>query len=648
MLRVVAPTYRPDIDGLRAVAVLLVLAYHLGVKAVSGGFIGVDVFFVISGFLITSQLVKELQSGTFSLSKFYERRVRRLLPALIVMLSCTVFAGYWILYPLTYIELGKSLIAAALSVSNIFFWLHSDYFDAPANTRPLLHTWSLGVEEQFYLLCPAFLLLMWRKGLRTITTVLALVLTASLLLSVVGAFKFSSASFYLLPTRLWELMLGSLLALGVCPNLPTRLARNTIGLIGLGLIVGCALWIDKYTPFPGATALMPCIGAAMVISAGFNGPNAAAIILSRRPVVMTGLLSYSLYLWHWPVIILYQNYYGVKWLDLSSKVIIAVASIGLAFLSWRYVERPFRSHSTNPSLNLRALAVAGSTAVAVAAFVIVGQGFPTRFKPEVVQMAAYLSPSAGQVGDTGTIEPLCFLHGQRKLQDFDAAVCLAAESAKRHVLVIGDSHAKYLVHGIRNEWSGFQVSQATAAGCRPTMRHALLADKTCVQLMTSIYGEYLPRTRPDLIVLSGRWRYSDLEYLAETLRWLRDQQFEVILAGPTVEYEGAVPQLVALSMQHDKPELPDSMIKRDIAMLDERLAELASAHDVDYFSMFRAFCPDGFDCNQLSADHVPYQFDYGHLTRVGSVFVARSMIQQGIVDLRTAVPENIVGPGEAQ
>lgn len=445
-----------------------------------------------------------------------------------------------------------------------------------------------------------------------------------------GAFKFPSAAFYLLPTRLWELLVGSILAVGFYPRTSSRVGLNLMGIGGLGLILTSAIWIDKETPFPGATALLPCLGAALLICAGLNGSHIIGRLLSLRPMVFVGLVSYSLYLWHWPTIILYQNYFGVTWLDASSKIIVGSLSLCLAVLSWRYVERPFRSHSPAPRTP-RALggsALAASVAIAIAAPVVLADGIPARFDPEVIRIASFL---AYQQSDSGVDKPSCFVRIRGNHTHFDAARCISPDPTRKNVLVMGDSHSDHLIPGLKKEWTGFHVMQASAAGCRPTREHEFSSAASCVELMTSIYEEYLTTHRPDLILLSGRWRSSDLERLKETLQWLRERRFAVIVSGPTVEYGGAVPQLVALSVQHDDPGLPDAMVKHSIAEVDDQLAVLVREQGAAYFSPFRAFCPSGFDCQQMAGNGVPYQSDYGHLTREGSAHVARQMVEQELL-----------------
>ncbi len=263
-----AINYRPDVDGLRAVAVLPVIAYHLGFRPIPGGFIGVDVFFVISGFLIGSLVFKELEQGRFSFAGFYVRRIRRLFPALLVMMAATAIGAYFIIYPSRYEEFAQSLAAATFSVSNIYFFLTAGYFDGPAITKPLLHTWSLAVEEQFYLLFPPLALWLTTRVPNRTTLIIAIIGAVSFVWSAITAFTSPNESFYLLHTRAWELALGLLLARGVQPRMTSALVRASVAGIGLLLIVASVFLITNDMPFPGLLAAPPCLGTAMVFSAG--------------------------------------------------------------------------------------------------------------------------------------------------------------------------------------------------------------------------------------------------------------------------------------------------------------------------------------------------------------------------------------------
>ncbi|HEY8017832.1 MAG TPA: acyltransferase, partial [Dongiaceae bacterium] len=346
-----ARPYRSDIDGLRAVAVLSVIAFHVKFSAFPGGYIGVDVFFVISGYLIGAIILEEVRAGRFSLLAFYERRVRRIFPALAALLILLSIPAYLYLLPNELTAYGGSVLAATFSVSNFYFLLHTGYFAAPAYYLPLLHTWSLAIEEQFYIFLPLFILLLHRLVPRLLPLLLlaATILSFALCLQKTGVDQ--AAAFYLPWTRAWELLLGTLVALGLFAQPRTPLWRNVATLAGLALILGPAVAYNAATVFPGINALAPCLGAALIIAAGRAGDSLVAWLLSWRPLVFIGRISYSLYLWHWPVIVfmimsgLTPSTHQPSWL----KFLAVVISVILATLSWRYVETPFRSGPRRPS-----------------------------------------------------------------------------------------------------------------------------------------------------------------------------------------------------------------------------------------------------------------------------------------------------------
>ncbi len=337
--------YRPDIDGLRAVAVLGVVSCHAGLLA-TGGFVGVDVFFVISGYLITVLILKDLEGGRFSILEFWERRIRRIVPALLVVVVATLAAGWSLLLPHDLASLGRSIVGLDLIVSNVQFWRETGYFEAAAEQKPLLHTWSLAVEEQFYLFVPIFLLLLSRiKQPRRMFAPMALAAALSFGLSVYGTAHHPSATFYLLPTRAWELLVGVLLAMrpalgdGMSPRL-----KGPGAALGLAsILIPCFLY-DETTPFPGLAALPPVLGAALLIASG-SGPGRlpfASRLLAWRPMVFVGLISYSLYLWHWPLFA-FANHEDVRPISAGVRLLLVAASLVLGVISWRYVETPFRT-----------------------------------------------------------------------------------------------------------------------------------------------------------------------------------------------------------------------------------------------------------------------------------------------------------------
>ncbi|MCS0583396.1 acyltransferase [Massilia pinisoli] len=336
--------YRPEIDGLRAIAVLPVILFHAGFKLFSGGFVGVDIFFVLSGYLITSIILKDLAAEQFSVSQFYVRRARRILPALTVVLLVSFPLAVWLMLPDELKRFGQSVMAVATFSSNLFFWLKTDYFAPAAEEQPLLHTWSLAVEEQYYVLFPLLLILAWRRGTGRMAGIVGGLAIGSFVLASVVQQQHPQAAFYLLPTRAWELLAGSLAAivprLGGNPAFGPRRSELGAGL-GFALILWALFMFDGHAPVPPAQMLIPVLGTALVIHCT-HGRTLVGRLLASRPCVALGLISYSAYLWHQPVLAFGKLKYfnGVP----SGLVMALVAlSLLLGYLSWRFVELPVRT-----------------------------------------------------------------------------------------------------------------------------------------------------------------------------------------------------------------------------------------------------------------------------------------------------------------
>jgi peptidoglycan/LPS O-acetylase OafA/YrhL len=339
--------YRAEIDGLRAIAVFPVILFHAGFEHFNGGFVGVDVFFVISGYLITSIILAEKEQGTFSLVNFYERRARRILPALfLVMFVSLPFAWLWLL-PSDMKDFSQSLVAVSTFASNILFWHETGYWGAANELKPLLHTWSLAVEEQYYVLFPLFLALLWRFRERWMLSSFIVIAAISLIASQWGAYNNPSANFFLLPTRGWELAIGACIAFyfmyqkqSIRTLLSHKLIDEVFGLVGL-LMIGYAVYtFDKTVPFPSVYALIPTIGAALIIF--FSSPETLiGRLLGTKVLVGIGLISYSAYLWHQPLFE-FARHRSLKEPSELLFLVLAVLSFPLAHLSWKFVERPFR------------------------------------------------------------------------------------------------------------------------------------------------------------------------------------------------------------------------------------------------------------------------------------------------------------------
>jgi peptidoglycan/LPS O-acetylase OafA/YrhL len=375
--------YRADIDGLRAVAVLPVVSYHAGIGP-AGGFAGVDIFFVISGFLITSIIVHDLEHHKLSLLRFYEKRIRRLFPALFAMILITTFVASFILLPGDLVKYSKSAIAALAFVSNFYFYSDIGYFNESADLKPLLHTWSLGVEEQFYLLAPLALAVFYRFLPRwSWLCLIGLAVGISFGLGIwLGG---HAAGFYLPFARAWELGIGMLLALFAQRITISRIfVADLIGLVSVALIFGTYFTVSDMTAWPGVAALAPVLGATGIIVAGTH-PNAlVARSLSKAPIVFFGKISYSLYLWHWPLIVL-VGYGAFRPFNTFESLLLIVSAILIATLSWRWIEEPIRQRRVLRSPNVMFGSGLASALLLVSGLFLVvdSKGFPDRVDPEL-------------------------------------------------------------------------------------------------------------------------------------------------------------------------------------------------------------------------------------------------------------------------
>ncbi len=506
-------TYRPDIDGLRAIAVLGVVFFHAGLRfpgglRIQGGYVGVDVFFVISGFLITSLLLKELQQGTFSLLNFWERRARRILPALAVVVTATLAAAWFFLMPADYAVLGKQVLALIGFSSNIKFWLECGYFADAAETKPLLHTWSLSLEEQFYLFIPLLLagLFLIRKA-NWIVPTLALGALVSFGLAVYGSYHAADATFFLLPTRAWELATGSLLACAP-PIAQTRL-RTLLAWFGLAAILVPFFCYAPGIRFPGLTALPPVAGAALLIWSGFQPPTASRHLpvpnrlLASPPLVWIGLLSYSLYLWHWPLFA-FQRYIAYTSASRSVRLSLIGAALILAWLSLRFVERPFRSRALIRSRNqVFALSSVVVTMLTFAAVMLwKTNGATQRLSPAVQQIAAGATDYAFRNGLTAQDIP-------------NHLVQLGAPTPPPKVLVWGDSHAMSILPAIDLACTdaGIAARAATAHATAPVLgwfkdsKHGLSDNAPAFNAAVLDYIKCAAAKGLSQVVLAAHWEW---------------------------------------------------------------------------------------------------------------------------------------------
>lgn len=662
--------YRAEIDGLRAVAVLPVIMFHAGVTAFSGGFVGVDVFFVISGYLITTIIAGEIEDGRFSIQRFYERRARRILPALfLVMLVCIPFAWAWML-PEQLKNFAQSIVAVNLFASNVLFWKESGYFEPAADDKPLLHTWSLAVEEQYYVFFPLALLLLWRFGRNPTFALIVVGAAVSFALSEWLWQKDPQAAFYLIPTRAWELFAGSICALLLHHRRPVH--NNWLAGAGLLLIVGSFVAYDAATPFPGTFALAPVLGTTLIILFAAR-ETIVGRLLSTRVLVVIGLMSYSAYLWHQPLFAfarLRTIYAPTLWLMLA----LAAASLGLAYLSWRFVEQPFRRSKPG---RWRQAAFVGGALAASSAFVGFGlfghltDGFGRRIDPLVV---TYLEAA----DDTNPYFSRC-MHSVDRGEPFPALPvedCVFPATIKAQAgrtLILGDSHANAIAFPLmeRLRASGYEVTQLTTIGCAPFPGFSF-AGRDCTRANAAIY-EFLEDNSYDITISAFRLQtlafdtpfdntvggreagaymqvFFDAEYLGlpdeasrlekalvvlgKGIDRLSSLSHHLILLGPIPEAGWNVPeQLAKLAMfdhdvEHHTLHTPyKRFVERNAPVLDL----LAGIHDPKVHMLWphRVLCGTSLAdaCLNAFAGQVFY-YDNNHLSNTGGELLARLVVEK--------------------
>ena len=614
--------YRADIDGLRALAVIPVLLYHAGVPGFPGGFVGVDIFFVISGYLICGMIDADIRGGTFSLGNFYKRRALRILPALFVMFLVTSILAYVYCLPVELEDYARSLASAVGSVSNIYFAGTAGYFDAPAETKPLLHTWSLGVEEQFYLIVPLLLLLAWRVAPKRAGLPFAAAAALSFAAALAVSYRNTTFVFYLTPFRAWELALGALLSIGFFPAPQTAFWKNACGAIGMLLLLGAVFLGSPSAPLLLMTSLAS-VGATLVIASSERGVSTVGRLLSLRPVVFIGLISYSLYLWHWPLIV-FQRTDGLLHADSSgivTKLLLIAVSTGIAFLSWKFVEMPFRSKARDTSKGtvFGIASAAMASALALCGLVLFVSGAPFRFPERVVSIASYLAYDPSAAFRSGQ----CYLATNR--QQLDVETCMKLDDRRPNYLLVGDSHAAHLWFGLSSAMPEVNLMQATASACRPAVPPvSRLETRACPKLMHFVFNDFLLNNRADKILLAASWKDEDIPALSETIETLKSRGLDVTVLGPIVEYDSALPRLLADEILRNNHFIASRTRTAGIRERDRALSRIVAAKGATYLSVYDAVCRGG-RCDEFAEGDVPLQFDAGHLTAKGSVAVGRRL-----------------------
>ncbi len=593
---------------------MLVVIFHAFPEVIPGGFIGVDVFFVISGFLITGIIVRELDQQRFSLLHFYQRRIRRIFPALTVVLCVALVLGWLWMLPAAYAQLSADVAASAAFISNFALLWQSGYFDIESAKKPLLHLWSLGIEEQFYLFWPLLLLLAARSRL-SILTAAAVIGLASFAFNVALIGSDPVATFYLPFTRAWELLAGAVLACGWTRISQTSAANNWRAGIGLLLIAVAAGVLDTKSAFPGWWAVLPVAGAALLLSA----PEAwiRRTTLASRPLVGIGLISYPLYLWHWPLLV-FLGLIKFAPLTLLERGLIVGLSLALSWLTYRFVELPFRFGRWS-QLKVASLC-AGMVLIGVAGGVVVhGRGFDFRLPPEIRQMANVpIQTSQWRVGE-------CLLDLSHKMSFADSCV---DRDRRPLILVWGDSTAGALMPGLRKaqETRSFGIAQFTSTSCIPALNVDVAGTPNCRAINDKILS-LAREIRPDIVLLHGTWgRY--LDNVAGTVIALKKQSnARIVVLGSVPWWKRGLPNEVMRDFMLHQRLIPERSSRAEPdgtgAALREKLVPLGA----EFISVWDAMCNAdgcltriGDSANDISAS------DQVHLTEKASVFLIQSIL----------------------
>jgi peptidoglycan/LPS O-acetylase OafA/YrhL len=643
-----AVSYRADIDGLRAIAVAAVVLFHAFPKKLPGGFAGVDVFFVISGYLITSIIVSDCLTNSFSIAEFYSRRVRRIFPALALVLATTLALGYAILSNLEYKQLAAEATAGAGFVANLLFWSNSGYFDQSASEKPLLHLWSLGVEEQFYIFWPLLVAAMWHSR-RYFTTALVTILALSFALSLYETYSSPSAAFYSPLTRFWELLSGGFLAcnekglVGWWQTEDNAVAirkkvdiwaeyPNIQSLVGLTLVFLPMIFMDGQSKFPGWWAISPIMGTYLLLKTGSKAWLGNRLF-SHPAVVWIGLISYPLYLWHWPLLSFAHMLYPTqpsKWVMLA---VIGI-SVFLASATYVFVERPLRRWST-ARIRVVVLSLSMILVTVVSLAILSSGGLPNRFKGVINKIASYTYDYRVDYR-----EGKCFLRADQPVSAYVQCVETPTAETKHLILLWGDSHAAHLYPGLRSTLGPqYRIAEFTSHACAPFLHYDLENHKNCRPANDYIL-EWALHNRPDVILLAASWvawmggdLNKELSSTVEALKRLPNSP-RIVVVGPVPVWSAPLPRILLTNarLNPSQTEIPERLslgYDPDSYKAEKIVLEESKLLQVEYVSILDILCNEEKKCLTHTGPDIASltAFDEAHLTRAGSAYVAARVLE---------------------
>jgi peptidoglycan/LPS O-acetylase OafA/YrhL len=623
-----ATNFRRDVQGLRAIAVVSVVLFHANKLIVPGGYTGVDIFFVISGFLISGIIIDELEREAFSVDGFYRKRIRRIFPALYPMMAFSLLAGYVLLSPTDFKELAQTMLGAIFFSSNLVFFHLSGYFDSSAELKPLLHTWSLGVEEQFYLFYPLMLIALWKIKKNLYIPVLLSLGSASLAMSIWMLQRHAVASFFLAPPRAFELLLGAICASRSLKIPSNQFSRDSISLIGALLILSGFFGFDALSPFPGARALVPCVGAALIIYSGIGGESILGRCISSAPFLFFGSISYSLYLWHWPLLVFGRHLKGGELSSLDAWVVIMVA-IFVATLSTRYIEQPFLSRRSASLPYLRVGIVTMMLGCVAPVAVFGAQGLPNRFSTQAQRIFAASA-------DFNIKRAECHSDGETSIP-YDENCIFGAPGVSPSIAIWGDSHGAELALALGElvRPKGEAVMEITASACPPSLEYKIPSRPLCEAHNADTFRRLISDDRIKTVVLVANFeRYKDFEYsdmlrqFSRTVESLSAADKHVVVVYPIPVQQFDPPSILGVAAQNGRDldsygvdvHLYQSLNVDSFNMLNH----ISRARNIDFVFPQKYLCDSKVCHVYLSGQGVLY-FNPDHLSMSGAKILAAAV-----------------------
>lgn len=630
--------YRSDIDGLRTFAVLPVVIYHAMPKLLPGGYLGVDVFFVISGYLITLLLMREISSGTFRFRNFYRRRILRLAPAFIAMISVSLTLGGILYLPGEYIRLGVTTVYSLLALSNLYFARNSSYFDPDTDKNPLLHTWSLAVEEQFYLVFPLviFTFMLWQK--RVIPFVFSGLFVASLMTMLWLVARDPDSSYYLPYTRAWQLLAGSILAYWHL-TAPTRQFSPLLGkglvAAGLCLLALSYVLISSKGGHPGPAMLVPVLGTLFIIAGGHRKTKGTREFLAARPLVLTGLASYSIYLWHQPIIVFYEEW-TLSTPGYVDIIFMVLASLIVGFASWHYIEKPTRNSPASFTRIFSRFLTANTALVIAALYIIATNGIRDRLPDDVIATASYSHPLK-------TLSRDCHISKDESFTFTADALCEIPGDDDITIAVWGSSHGASLASGLLALDPAPTIIQGSVSGCHPLVK-ATSWNKNGVDCNRAhkIIGTYFTENEDiDIVVIHSRWatlssfsKQEGRDLLHDSVQKILDSGKRVILVGSVPEQEFDVPRRMAKTLLRQGPEAVEKLgVSRTAFETRQSDAHAAIKALPPHANLLKVFLDDVY-CTRGAAAYcpvadglTPLYFDDDHLGVEGAQLAAEYIRQ---------------------